>query len=218
MERRRLERGMTLIEVTIVLTVIGILTAASMPIASRTIERGRLSRALVDMQAISASLSQFLLDIPHRGPKAIGTAGGSADVDLLVSDGDIPEIGAGDANWDDPVGLFGPGLVTDFLDNHILQNEPFDTPVLDANAGPYAAGGWRGAYIQGPIDPDPWGNRYAVNTAWLEGTATERRNDTFVLSVGPNEVIDTAWQMDGAVSGDDDMIVIVRRDTNELVP
>lgn len=212
--RFRSERGVTLIEITIVLTVVAILTAAASPIASRTVERSRLSRAVEDARAISTAVSNYVLDASatFRQPHADGNAGGSAEVDLLVSDGDIPTTNT-DAFWDDPVGQLGPGIVTDFIENHMLQNEPFDDPVNNAY-GTF----WRGAYINGPIDPDPWGNRYMVNTEWLDGTAAERRNDTFVLSVGPNEQTDTIWQQDGAVAGDDDIIIIVRRDTGSLVP
>ena len=211
----RAERGMTLIEATIILTVIAILTAAAAPVASRTIERSRLARAVTDAKAITTAVSNYVIDAPatFRQPRVQGNLGTSPEVDMLVSDGDIPPVGGtGDARWDDPVSSVGPGIVTDFIENHMLQNEPFDDPSV-----PYGTF-WRGAYINGPIDPDPWGNRYAVNTEWLGGTAAERRNDTFVLSSGPNEQTDTLFMMDGAVATDDDIIVIIRRDTDQLVP
>jgi prepilin-type N-terminal cleavage/methylation domain-containing protein len=207
------ERGITLIEITIVLTVVAILTAAAAPLASRTVERSRQVRALEDLEAIATAVSNYVTDAPanFRQPHVQGDVAGSAEVDLLVSDGDTPPTIVS-VEWDDPVGQLGPGIVTDFLENHVLQNEPFDDPTH-----PYGSF-WRGAYINGPIDPDPWGNRYAVNAEWLDGTAAERRNDTFVLSAGPNEQTDTAWQLDGAVAGDDDLIIIIRRDTNLTVP
>lgn len=211
------ERGITLIEITIVLTAVAILTAAAAPIAARTVDRARVTRALDDMQAIKTALSTFITELPaaYRGPKVDGTSSGAADVQILVSDGDIPrEIGpTGDARWDDPVGLGGGGLLTvDFMENHLVQNEPFDNPGV-----PYP-GAWRGAYLNAPIDPDPWGNRYAINTQWLDGTAAQMRNDTAVLSVGPDEQIDTAFQTDGLIPGDDDLIVVVRRDLGLVVP
>jgi type II secretory pathway pseudopilin PulG len=210
------ERGVTLAEITIVLMAVAILTSAIAPIASRTVERSRQARALEDLRAIATGVSNYVTDATttYRQPHAQGDSGSSAEVDLLVSDGDIPrEIGpAGHANWADPVGQAGPGLVADFIENHMVRNAPFGDPTH-----PYGTF-WRGAYINGPIDPDPWGNRYAVNTEWLDGSTAERRNDTFVLSSGPDEQIDTAWQMDGAVAGDDDLIIIIRRDTNATVP
>ena len=218
---RASEQGVTLVEITVVLMVVAILTSAAAPIASRTIERARLSRAITDMQAIRTALSTFIIDIPasFRGPKIDASGAGNAttnEVDMLVSDGDIPPLGAGHANWLNPVSQSG-AMAVDFLENHIVKNIPYAGAIPLTNL-PYATGGWHGAYINGPLDPDPWGNRYMVNTEWLEGTVAERRNDTFVLTAGPNELTDTQWTMDGAVAGDDDMIVIVRRGTGELVP
>jgi hypothetical protein len=134
---------------------------------------------------------------------------------MLVSDGDIPLLGAGHTNWLFPVSQTG-GMTVDFLERHLITNLPFDGALV-ANR-PYPTNAWQGAYINGPIDPDPWGNRYMVNTEWCEGTVAERLNDVFVVTAGPNELIDTQWQMNGAVAGDDDMIVIVRRGTAQLVP
>ena len=221
MTRWTAEQGVTLVEITVVLMVVAILTSAAAPIASRTIERARLSRAITDMQAIRDALSTFIIDIPaaFRGPKIDASAAGDAvtnEVDMLVSDGDIPLLGAGNANWLNPVSQTGV-MAVDFLENHLIKNLPYDGAIPATNL-PYATSGWHGAYINGPLDPDPWGNRYMVNTEWLEGTAAERQNDTFVVTAGPNELIDTQWAMDGAVSGDDDMLVIVRRGTGELVP
>lgn len=208
------ERGVTLIEITVVLMAVAILTAAAAPIASRTVERSRLARAKTDEQAISTAMSNFITDAgaTYRQPRADGNNAASAEVDMLVGDGDTPESNT-DTNWTDPVGQFGPGAVVDFIENHLVQNEPFDDPVNNAY-GTF----WRGAYLQGPVDPDPWGNRYMINTEWLNGTATEMRNDTFVLSAGPNELTDTFWQQDGAVPGDDDLIVVIRRDLGLTVP
>jgi len=86
---------------------------------------------------------------------------------------------------------------------------------------------WRGAYLRGPVETDPWGNRYAVNVAFLDprldaapvavngvitagfGTATYPRLDVFAISAGPDEEIDTKSAQDGAVAGDDDFIYVV---------
>jgi general secretion pathway protein G len=75
---RHSERGVTLIEITIVLTVIAILTSAAAPIASRTVERARLSRAITDMQAIRTALSNFIVEVNYRGPKIDGGTNGNA--------------------------------------------------------------------------------------------------------------------------------------------
>jgi type II secretory pathway pseudopilin PulG len=166
-------------------------------------------------------------------------------VDLLVGDGDIPPyssaLGALENFWTQAIN----SSTVDTLSNHLIENEPLEdsseryrTPsdiVVGAPGGnnidfarssssgfnaPYA---WRGPYVRGPVDPDPWGNRYAVNVAMLDPQVTVQppntqalaavadysRMDVFVLSAGPDEEIDTAATQDGAVPGDDDLIHLV---------
>jgi len=100
-----------------------------------------------------------------------------------------------------------------FLENHLVLNSSL------GGAGSYstAATGWKGAYINAPVDPDPWGNRYAVNTAYL---AASTANDVIVMSAGPDEEIDTqyVWTTGGAYPGDDDIITVIRRDSALGVP
>lgn len=214
-------RGITLIEITIVLAVMAILTAATAPIAARTVDRARQTRALDDAKAIRTALLAFLSELPaYQGPKVDGTSSASTAIQLLVSDGDTPVIDpAGDARWDDAVDSVGGGtLIVDFIENHLVQNEPFDDPT---KAYPITVPGgniWRGAYLSAPVDPDPWGNRYAVNVQFLQGTATARKNDVVVLSAGPDESVDSLFEVDGMTPGDDDVMVVVRRDPGLTVP
>jgi hypothetical protein len=138
-----------------------------------------------------------------------GTNGG-ATVEMLVGDGDIPVSAIGATIWDDVVNP-AAGTQVDFLERHLVTNTP-------GGAGAYTTGGgnpWRGAYIDAPIDPDPWGNRYAVNVNYLR---TSTANDVFVLSAGPDEEIDTAFTQNGAVPGEDDIIAVVRRHAGLTVP
>jgi len=67
-----------------------------------------------------------------------------------------------------------------------------------------------------PIDPDPWGNRYAVNVGFLDPVANSANataatingyeEDVVVLSAGPDEEVDTEWAVDGLTPGDDDIL------------
>jgi len=77
---------------------------------------------------------------------------------------------------------------------------------------------WRGPYMTGPLDPDPWGNRYACNVIYLDPrTQTENMTayangyveDTVVMSAGPDEEIDTDFDVDGLTPGDDDILYTV---------
>ncbi len=205
------QRGFSLVEATIVLAVIAVLTGAAAPSVSRTLAQGRLARAHTDVQAIRTAvhnvLTEHTLFVPFT---STGAFDGDA-IELLVSDGDIPFTSIGATNWDDPVVCCAGSVDVAFLEAHLVNNAGLGA------AGSYsvAAGGWRGAYINAPIDPDPWGNRYAVNTEYLKSTTT---NDVFVLSAGPDEDIDTPFTFNGARPGDDDIIAVVRRDDGVPAP
>ena len=162
-------------------------------------------------------------------------------VELLVSNGDIPQtLDAGVSDWARPVN-FG---VVDFMAYHLITNTPgndainaYRTP-LNLDKGPggigsdwmfaqRASGGfnsefsWRGPYITAPLDPDPWGNRYAGNVIYLDpcvnsGNDTVAVNgvngwtfDCVVLCAGSDEEIDTPFSQDGLTPGDDDMICCI---------
>ena len=203
-------RGITLVEATIVLTVAAILTAAAAPIASRTLDRAKLARASDDAAAIKTAINNFVNGFTSFTPFTTTGTNGGATVEMLVGDGDIPFSSIGATIWDDVV---NPAAATqvDFLERHLVTNTP-------GGAGAYTTGGgtpWRGAYINAPIDPDPWGNRYAVNVNYFRTTTT---NDVFVLSAGPDEEVDTAFTINGATPGGDDIINVVRRDAGQTVP
>jgi type II secretory pathway pseudopilin PulG len=189
--------------------------------------------------------SQFLRDAINSGtPTVPPTRPDSNRVDLLVGDGDIPPLSAtlaAETFWTQAVN----GADVDTLSNHLIENLPDETltsryrnpsDIFIAAPGgnnidfarssssgfnaPYA---WRGGYLRGPVDPDPWGNRYAVNVAFLDPSPTAAiggitagfafaaypRLDVFVLSAGADEEIDTPSAQDGAVPGDDDFIHVV---------
>jgi type II secretory pathway pseudopilin PulG len=210
--RLRLHDGITLFEATIVLAVAAILVAAAAPATSRTLDRTRLTRAQADAKAITAGINNFLGEFTSFSPFTTNGLSTGATVGMLVGDGDIPRsVGAGgSALWADPVNVAAASPV-DFLERHLITNRPGGT-------GAYTTSGttpWRGSYLNGPIDPDPWGNRYAVNVLYLRSTTA---NDVIVLSCGPDEEIDTAFAVNGMVPGDDDIYAIVRRDLGRTTP
>src|SRR5436190_13950479 len=87
----RQERGMSLIEVTIMLVVISVLTGVMAPSVTRSVAQARLTRALTDETAIKTAISNYRTDTGNRGFSISGTnpaIGNAATVKLLVSDGD----------------------------------------------------------------------------------------------------------------------------------
>lgn len=207
-------RGVSLIEATIVLSVVAILAAAAAPVTSRTLDRARQSRALDDEKAIRDAITNFFIDVTdNKYFTPDGQSSANPWVDMLVSDGDTPREasitndggGAGVMRWDDPVN--NTTGVVDFLERHLVTNTP-----RGSSANDYPTPKWRGAYLSTPVDGDPWGNRYAANVRWLIDDSTLYMNDVFVWSSGPDEQIDTLFQVNGATPGGDDIIVVVRRD------
>lgn len=226
--------GMSLIEITIVLIALSILTGVAAPVAKRTVDQARIARAISDEAAIKTAIDNYLNETGWRGFSINGSnpgTGGASVVDTLVSDGDIPREcnpaqGCTTAPlWIDPVNN-ATGL-TDFLERHLVTNNPRGSAAND-----YPVSTWNGAYINAPIDPDPWGNRYAVNVGWLNNNSNcgNRSNDTFVLSAGPDEEIDTPYRVDvpncnnntagtsGVTPSGDDLINIIRRDPGLTTP
>jgi prepilin-type N-terminal cleavage/methylation domain-containing protein len=213
--------GFSLVEVSIVLMVVAILTAVAAPSASRTLDRARVVRAVGDAEAIKTAMINFGDDLnSYQGFNIDGSSSSGDQVEMAVSDGDTPiEVSFdGDERWICPVAVVpDPGCdVTDFLENHLILNNPYGGSNVDAY--PLAGGNtWRGAYLNGPVDPDPWGNRYAVNVRYLQAPS-ETKNDVIVLSAGPDEQIDTQYEKDGIFPGDDDIIVVINRHKGTPVP
>lgn len=207
----RSERGMSLVEATVVLAVAAIIAAVAAPATSRTIDRTRLSRAQSDALAIATGINNFLSEFTAFSPFTTTGLSGGATVALLVGDGDIPAAGTGgSASWTDVVNVAAVSPV-DFIARHLITNTPGGSGAYTtAGAGP-----WRGAYLHGPLDPDPWGNRYAVNVLYLRTLTT---NDVIVLSAGPDEAVNTPFTVNGIVPGADDIFGIVRRDLGRTVP
>lgn len=205
------ERGVTLLEATIVLTVVAILAAVAAPVTSRSLDSARLTRAQEDVDAIEEAIANLLSDFTGFTPFTTTGVSGGATVQMLVSDGDISTIGSGGTSeWDDVVNPSAAAPV-DFLERHLVTNTP-------GGSGAYTTAGtapWRGAYISAPIDPDPWGDRYAVNVLYLRSSTS---NDVFVLSAGPNKQVNTGFTLNGARPGEDDIMAVVRRDVGLTVP
>jgi hypothetical protein len=199
----RSEAGVTLIEVALMLTATAALMAALAPTLSATIRHAELAAATTAMGEIRTQLLAILGDMSYTDLTVDGVQN-STEVEMLVSDGDIPrELSAsGNASWQQPTNLT-TGLV-DFLENHLVQNQPRGNPANAYNP-PGPATEWRGAYLTSPVDPDPWGNRYAANVQFL-GASTD---DVVVFSAGPDEEVDSVYQANGLTPGDDDLVVLV---------
>jgi hypothetical protein len=114
------------------------------------------------------------------------------------------------------------------LEHHLVQNTPgnaagnaYRTAASMSVAGEFdpdsgaqfnAEHAWRGSYLPGPIGPDPWGTRYAVNVEFLARALgagpSGNVNDVIVVSAGPDRAVDTRFDLDGATGGSDVIFVL----------
>jgi hypothetical protein len=195
--------GLSLIEVAILLTATLAIAGALAPSVTATVRNAQTSTATTVMGQIATQVQQALSDMNYNNFTTDGQKNGPK-VNLLVSDGDIPrEVSAtGSASWQ----AFVDDVTIDFLEYHLVTNTPGGDPLNAYSPGLLSA--WRGAYLNAPVDADPWGNRYMVNVQWL-GSGGANANDVVVYSAGPDETIDTAYAADPLAAGNDDLITLV---------
>ena len=234
---------MSLVEVTIILAVLAILTAVAAPAIGSYMNDASAAKGKKDVEAIGAALSRMLSDTGETFVLRDGNGATAADapsraaanrVDLLVSAGAVPAVGvtrlSGSPDWGAAV-VAASGVQR--LEYFLVENTPSGT---SANAYRTAANmnvlgnfdpdsgatfnsefGWRGAYLPGQIGPDPWGRRYAVNVEFLARALgagpSGNVNDVFVVSAGPNGMTDTRFDIDGVTAGGDDIIFVVSGST-----
>jgi type II secretory pathway pseudopilin PulG len=229
------ELGMSLVEATIILMVLAILTSVLAPSIGDYVNDARQTKAKEDIEALGTSIMRMLRDTGKPFPQiAVGTDYTHDNrVDLLVTEGNIPSItaatgtaleaDAGDylvvaaLDWDDTTAQAGVELAAD----HLVTNATGYTGVtFPATGGPKPGLGWRGGYLSA-TGPDPWGNRYGCTTVWLnpgsDNTTTGKgtNKDTFCLTSGADGNVDT--DMDGnntgVVVGGDDLIYVLQGNT-----
>jgi hypothetical protein len=222
MRRLRNHSGLSLVEVTIILLVLMLLTGVLAPSIMDFVRDAQWVKVKEDCEAIGVSVVRMMRDVPPCF-RLVGTEGCTVKnrVDLLWSDGATSgaikpmssaatnyTLAAGNAvgslNWDTSITMLNGSM-----ERHMVRNDlptPYPVPSVlypvSLPSGPQMGLGWRGAYLSAPVGPDPWGNAYMMNTAFLTTAVdaespTEGRNgtswnrDVFCLSSGPNRMYET---------------------------
>lgn len=228
------EDGLSIVEATIVLLVLSTLAAVIAPSIGDYLNEARHTRAREEVEAIGSALNRMLKDIGETMVLLNGTPAGpgmgpshaaSNRVTMIVSEGDVPTPAvprAGLTNWDSSNGSPPAAIVTTIAEQLITNNVKYRTLSdmnVTSNFDPSSGAtfnseyGWRGAYLSEPVGPDPWGRRYAVNTEFLGrisgGSQTNFDNDVFVISAGPNRIVDTAFAGEATAPAADDVLYLV---------
>lgn len=209
------DEGMSLVETTIILMVLAILTAVFSPSIQDVVGDARQTKAKEDCEAIGTAIVRLLRDTGTNLLLTDGDGSGTKanKVNLLVGNGNTPveaatvngattnttNIQPTSVSWNDPL---GDGVESIY--GHLVANNPgYTSPTSSTRRS--MAPGYRGGYLSGIVGPDPWGYRYAVNSVYL-GTATDattsgeghRDNgwtfDTFCVSAGANGRIEVDFE------------------------
>jgi type II secretory pathway pseudopilin PulG len=219
----RREEGMSLVEATIILMILFLLTAVLSPAIGDYVEDARQTKVKEDVEAIGTAINRLQRDIGsclkfvYTDPcdeanrvdilRSSGADVVAGDLGTSATDYADADITPNPINWDDDdVAEVGDTMVRQFVSNGPDYLTPAQsTPTGYTLSGPQSGLGWRGAYMSLPIGTDPWGKVYLANTAFLvvatdstDGTGEgDRRggwsHDTFVLSAGPNGLYDTPY-------------------------
>jgi type II secretory pathway pseudopilin PulG len=228
----RSERGITILETTVILSVLFILAGAMSPIVSESVNTARAVKARNDASMIAMGLINFQKDLGGDGAN-YGGAGLSLQAPrlpaLLASQGAAP---ATDDSNSDSSNLIAPlvgkpealqmdparaalraqrrrwrEVAAGALDDVLITNR---TGYRYRRPGEY--GGWNGPYLSGQVKGDPWGNQYLINSQWLDGGSSTAdadgrpRRAVFVVSAGADGVIDTPFEqsvVEARAYGDD---------------
>jgi prepilin-type N-terminal cleavage/methylation domain-containing protein len=191
--RKRNEKGFTLIEVVVVVAVIAILAAILTPYITKYIDDSRIAKARNEAQVIAAAVTNAYKDLGHWPNWNDNT--GSAPYGGLYT-GTVTPAAAflAAAGWAAAGALWSP------LDNQLVTNGPLYPTTGDTKwSGPYAT----------TLPADPWGKPYVINAANFT-TVTTPPTPVWVLSAGPNGVIDTPIATTTTVTGGDDIGFRVR--------
>jgi type II secretory pathway pseudopilin PulG len=233
------ESGMSLVEATIILMVLAILTATIAPSLADYVEDARQVKAKEDVEAIGTAIKRLVRDtglgcLSDTPSPASASCTQANRIDLLTSNGNDPastaatyaEVGtvfAGTtAAW---IGGGGNLTQTGTMDAHLVTNGPsYSLVSFTLGGGPRQGVGWRGAYLTGPIGGDPWGYKYQSNTLFLIQASDGANgaggngddtggwiNDVIVVSPGPDGDVKTVFASDatGATTVTGDDVVYV---------
>jgi len=195
--RLRAQRGMSMVEATIILMVLSVLAAALAPSARAYVEDARNVKAKGDVEAIASSIDQLMRDTGMRCLSLNGSScanSTSGRVELLVSGSGVGlneptvvsaaltiagSLASGTSlNWAGDTVSEVPDARRDLMDDQFATNAPaYPVPTFAAGGGPRPGVGWRGVYLAAPIDVDPWGYVYQASTLFL-ATASDATDGT----------------------------------------
>lgn len=235
--------GFTLVEVTIILLVLVVLSSIILPQLGNYNRLARFVKVKEDVGVLCSGLKKMLDEVmegafwgdpqDHELPIGLlaGEWGETPGINPLLTGANPPDIAwtlpvPSDATFDIQADVpWGTSARQTFwpdaFENHLQMNSPLlkwtgpgtgfalaaTSQYMDVRHIPaeWWAMGWHGPYFD-KIDADPWGNRYVANVFGLHSIRGGAfSSPVMVLSAGPNEVIDTLFNMPYKESSSDVM-------------
>ena len=196
------QRGMTMMEVIVVLAVIGVMAAVLTPMVINYLEDSKVSKAQSDVKTIAGVILRLHKDIAHPPIYKDGTkTTGSSEIELLRGPGNNPTETDGSNKWlttaTDKIGE---------LEDHLIKNAPGGNKYPTTGRFP-----WRGPYLE-KVSEDPWGNRYLVNIK-NANPADGTPKVVWVISAGANGKLETdpsSAADSGPNAGGDDIAIRIK--------
>jgi type II secretory pathway pseudopilin PulG len=217
------EKGWTLFELILVIGVVMIVMAAIVPVAYHWYKEAKLIRAKKDVATIAVGILAFQKDLSDWPIWVEGNnrKDGDAVYTVLYSAvGEHPSCDgtyASTTEWQVALGSGG----ADTIENQLVHGRPGgvvaneypdgadDVMAPDASyfywQGPYIGAGGMGtpgsaAATTYKLPPDPWGNKYYVNVAYLHpphlAHGSPNKEAVFIISAGANEMLETEFDVD----------------------
>jgi len=194
-------RGFTLVEVTVLIAVVGLLAGLMTSSAGDMLQTSKVLRTQDEVEEIARAVTSFYADTGFF-PRTADISAGRPGTDLLgtlVSVAPLPETTASSALWTE--------ARADLLAAHLTANERGYQ-----SRSSMAELGWSGPYLAAGIEQDAWGRAYLINVFYLDARNLVQEADgtplgaVWALSAGPNGVVETPYYQpreDAAVYGDD---------------
>jgi type II secretory pathway pseudopilin PulG len=218
--------GFTLVELLLVTTVIIVLAVLLLPLGKKISDEAAHARAKADLFAISTALSNFFGDLDHfpacdggdcatltdsaNNLRFLAFCSGSASCAAEYPDAPAWNLAGNQEN---------SAPATNNVYNHLAANKPGFGP----SAKHYRDGRWKGPYLSN-LGADPYGKAYIVHVGAMEkngcpvgstGTPPDcftpaRGTKGWILSAGPNGIIETPPNATEPVGDDVGMILFSR--------
>lgn len=192
MRTRNFRSGFTPVRVAAVVAFLVMLAAVLVPVVSRYITGSQVARARNEAKMIADAVTGAYKDLGRWPNRQDNTSdyGGLYTGAAPPTDGFL-RIAAGWAP---------AGKDWSRLDTHLLRNE-HDYPATGDNR-------WNGPYATA-LPTDPWGRPYVVNSLYFT-LASDPPIPIWVVSAGPNGILETNIDTNILTTGGDDVGIRIR--------